>query len=429
MRVPRSVRPSVLRIIALVSGLSAAHFHPAVAQIYNVREMNTDQIVALDRAKTVVLIPVGNLEEHGPYLPSDTDGYQSEYLARRLASAIASRPGWSVLNFPPVPLGVASAQNIGGKLHFPGSYDVRESTFRAVFVDLAVTLGEQGFRWVFVVDSHGAPGHHRALDQAGDYFRARYGGRMVGLNGLVPVQNAAAGLGAARSQAFRDENGLDVHAGANEHSYLLFLQPDLVHPGFVNAKPLTGRSWADLARIVRADDWPGYFGSPRLASREYGEARMQARAAVMTDYALKILDGLDERTVPRRTASHGFMWGLTFLWILVALGLIWLVLTARAIFTFPRWTRRILAGGQTTLRLVLGHVLPALVGVALSILILQGLPYVRFTPSLLRLPPYPDYLLAVLAIVTIAVAVVRLGIVLRALVRRRTERTVSTIGS
>jgi creatinine amidohydrolase len=421
MRIPRTARPSVLRIAALVSGLSALQSHPVVAQIYNVQEMNTDQIVALDRAKTVVLIPVGNLEEHGPYLPSYTDGYQSEYLARRLASAIASRPGWSVLNFPPVPLGVASAQNIGGKLHFPGAYDVRESTFRAVFVDLAVNLGEQGFRWAFVVDSHGAPSHHRALDQAGDYFRATYGGRMVSLNGLVPVENSAAGVGAARSQAFRDENGFDVHAGANEHSYLLFLQPDLVHPGFQNAKPLTARSWADLWQIARADDWPGYFGSPRLASREYGEARMQARATVMTDYALKILDGLDERTVPRRTGSSGFTAGLTILWITAALGLMWLILTARAIFTFPRWTRRIVAGGHTTLRLVLEHVLPAFVGVAVSILILQGLPYVRFTPSLLRLPPYPDYLLAVLAFVTITVAVLRLGIVLRAVVRSRSK--------
>jgi creatinine amidohydrolase/Fe(II)-dependent formamide hydrolase-like protein len=102
-----------------VSGLSALHSHPVVAQIYNVQEMNTDRIVALDRTKTVVLIPVGNLEEHGPYLPWYTDGYQAEYLARRLASAIAPRPGWSVLNFPPVRLGVGSAENFGGNYTSP----------------------------------------------------------------------------------------------------------------------------------------------------------------------------------------------------------------------------------------------------------------------------------------------------------------------
>ena len=37
--------------------------------------MNTEQIKALDREKTVVLLPVGILEEHRPYLPSFSDDY------------------------------------------------------------------------------------------------------------------------------------------------------------------------------------------------------------------------------------------------------------------------------------------------------------------------------------------------------------------
>jgi len=423
VRVRRTVVRLMLRVVAVVCGPAALHSCPVVAQIHNVQEMSTDRIAALDRARTVVLIPGGILEEHGPYLPSYSDGYQSEYLARQLANAIASRPGWSVLMFPPVPLGVDGANGLGGKPHYPGTYTVRESTLQAVFVDLAVNLGGQGFRWVFIIDIHGAPRHHRALDHAGDYFRAVYGGRMVNLGGLVPVRDTTAQARDARSQAFRDEDGFSVHAGAGEQSDLLFVRPDLVRPGYENAQPLTGRSWADLARIARADGWPGYFGSPRLATREYGEARMQARAASMTDYALKILDGLDERTVPRRAASHGFFFSRTIVWMVAALGLIWLVVTARAIFTFPRWTRRILVGGQRTLRLVLGQVLPALVGIAVSVLTLQGLSYVGFSPSLLRLPPYPEYLLTLLAFVTITLAVVRLGIVLRALVRSRTRRT------
>ena len=44
------------------------------AQILRIGEMNTQQIRALDLAKTVVLIPGGILEEHGPYLrPMRTD--------------------------------------------------------------------------------------------------------------------------------------------------------------------------------------------------------------------------------------------------------------------------------------------------------------------------------------------------------------------
>jgi len=60
------------------------------------------------------------------------------------------------------------------------------ATLRAVYMDLANELGAQGFRWVFLVHNHGAPNHHKALNQASDYFHDVYGGTMVHLFGLKP---------------------------------------------------------------------------------------------------------------------------------------------------------------------------------------------------------------------------------------------------
>src|SRR5882724_12930790 len=95
------------------------------AQILRIGEMNTQQIHALDLPKTVVLIPGGILEEHGPYLPSYTDGYADDAYTRELAKAIVARPGWTVVLFPQIPLGNDPANTIGGKTIFPGSYPVR----------------------------------------------------------------------------------------------------------------------------------------------------------------------------------------------------------------------------------------------------------------------------------------------------------------
>jgi creatinine amidohydrolase/Fe(II)-dependent formamide hydrolase-like protein len=75
------------------------------AQILRIGEMNTQQIRALNLQKTVVLIPGGILEEHGPYLPSYTDGYADDAYIRELAKAIVARPGWTVVLFPQIPLG------------------------------------------------------------------------------------------------------------------------------------------------------------------------------------------------------------------------------------------------------------------------------------------------------------------------------------
>ena len=41
----------------------------ASAQVVRVGDLNTRQIRALDRSRTVVFLQGGMLEEHGPYLP------------------------------------------------------------------------------------------------------------------------------------------------------------------------------------------------------------------------------------------------------------------------------------------------------------------------------------------------------------------------
>src|SRR5687768_7016629 len=136
--------PAILFAILFACGISQA-------QIYRVAEMNVAQIRALDKQKTVVILPGGMLEEHGPHLPSFTDGYSNEWLTQRLAEDIASRPGWTVLVFPMIPLGHAGGNEIGGKQVFPGTYSIRRNTLRAIFMDLATELGEQGFCRIFIM--------------------------------------------------------------------------------------------------------------------------------------------------------------------------------------------------------------------------------------------------------------------------------------
>jgi hypothetical protein len=83
----RSLLTTLLLTLAASSG---------EAQIHYVARMNTDQIRALDRNKTVIVLPGGILEQHGPYLPSFADGFGNEWTSGRLAEAIVAKPGWQV---------------------------------------------------------------------------------------------------------------------------------------------------------------------------------------------------------------------------------------------------------------------------------------------------------------------------------------------
>ena len=276
------------------------------AQIHRLTQMNVEQISALDKQKTVVILTGGILEEHGPHLPSFTDGFSNEWLAQKLAEAIVERPGMSVLIFPTIPLGHEGANEIGGKHVFPGTYSVRRTTLRAIFMDLATEFGLQGFRRIFVMHGHGAPFHNLMLDQAGDYFRDTYGGRMVHLRGLLPTAEQLAKLKLSplnlnlSQSAMKEIGEMDEHAGFEETSRLMFLRPELVSPIYSRLAPQTTNNPVEFFKAARADDWLGYLSSPRLANANYGARLQQYRSARDNALALSLLDGtLDERDIPR----------------------------------------------------------------------------------------------------------------------------------
>ena len=136
-------------------------------------------------------------------------------VAQKLAEAILPR-GWALLSCRSYLR--SGGERDGGKYVFPGTYSIRRTTLRAIFMDLATELGEQGFRRIFVMHGHGGPFHNLSLDQAGDYFRDTYSGSMVNLHGLEPTAEQMAKLKLTRpnlklSESQRKEIGtMDDHA-------------------------------------------------------------------------------------------------------------------------------------------------------------------------------------------------------------------------
>jgi creatinine amidohydrolase/Fe(II)-dependent formamide hydrolase-like protein len=293
------MKSTIIRILYYLTCILALLLPPnrVFGQIYHVQEMNTEQIKALDREKTVVLLPVGILEEHGPFLPSGSDIYITDRRTSELANALVERPGWKVLIFPVIPLGTGPANTVGRKYVFPGSYTVRPATLRAIFMDLATDLGEQGFRWIFIVNAHLGVSHNRILNQAGDYFRDTYGGHMVNLAALI---YRPPGQSQTRSEEEQREDAGSTHAGASETSLLLYFRPELVSPGYKNARQLPYRDQKQRIEIARATDWPGYWGSPRLATAAAAAARWKDNSSRLTELAHKILDGFDYSQMKRR---------------------------------------------------------------------------------------------------------------------------------
>jgi creatinine amidohydrolase/Fe(II)-dependent formamide hydrolase-like protein/ketosteroid isomerase-like protein len=288
-----------LRLVVLVIAMGLAG-SDAAGEVVRVADLNTRQIRALDRDRTVVILQGGMLEEHGPYLPAFTDGILSERLTAEIAGGVvAKKPEWTALLFPPVSVGASGYNEIGRQFVFPGTYAVRPSTLKAMYMDLANQLGEQGFKWIMIVHVHGSPLHIEALDEAGDYFRDAYGGRMVNLWGLLPVIGGWGSGMSAMTEAQKKEDGVSLHGGADEHSLMLHLQPNLVAPDYQQAPSVTGSTYSESVAAARQKDWPGYIGAPRLGNAALGRRIWTSLSASALKTTLEILEGADPAKYPR----------------------------------------------------------------------------------------------------------------------------------
>jgi creatinine amidohydrolase len=261
-----------------VAGQTVAQRDPSAppSRVHKLEELTWPQIDALDRQRTLFILPVGMIEQHGPHLPvgADTIGvtYEANEVATRVSRAL---PDWNVVMMPSINYGQGGANLIGGRFVHPGTYAIRQSTLRALIADLGGQIAQNGFKWVFILNGHGAPTHNIAINEACDFVSETFGVTMLHATGLFRADAAIQARGEAVnakhfSAADRSGFGLDVHAGVGETSGIVAIRPDLVRSDYKTLPSQAGRSLEELRAIAGAPGWQGYLSSPAQATAAYG---------------------------------------------------------------------------------------------------------------------------------------------------------------
>ena len=291
--------------VFVCAGAVSASVQPRDSRIYKLEELAWPRIDALDRARTMFILPIGMLEEHGPHLPIAADTFGVAFEAKGVAARVSQAlPAWTIVMMPLIPYGESGANEIGGDLVHPGTYGIRQSTLRSLVADIGAQVAQNGFTSIFVLTGHAAPTHGIAVNEACDFVSETFGVTMLHVSGLFradPSIQAEGGRIAARhfSAAELSSFGLDVHAGLSETSVGLFLRPDLVDRGYRKLPSLPGGSRLDLQRIARTEGWIGYFSSPARATAAYGRAVETWWVDGLSDIILRAAGGNDASRAPR----------------------------------------------------------------------------------------------------------------------------------
>ncbi len=291
---------------------------------YKLEELRYTQLDAFERSKTLFVLAVSPLEEHGPHLPLGVDAFNAEYFSDEITRGFLTKhPEWNVVRIPTLFVG-------SFLFDAPGSIRVRPRTIRNLVVDTLSSLAKYGYQHFLISNAHGGPTHVIALEQAARIVSRRFGVRALSYSGhLIWSFLSGQYWQEMKEQLQLSDSDLellkqDSHAGEWETSMMLKLRPDLVDPSYKQLKPFTVRPAQRLRPNypLKMGEKLGYVGHPSRAN----ESLAGLSSKFLTEKALELVE--KELFSGERLPASAFY---KFRWIALAILLVALIAVAALI--------------------------------------------------------------------------------------------------
>lgn len=175
------------------------------------QDLATTDFARVDPARTIALLPVAAIEQHGPHLPLATDalinqGVVAEALRRLPATA-------SVLVLPALDIGDSLEHSA-----FPGTLSADLEALLGLWLAVGRGVARAGVKKLVIFNSHGGQRAH--VDLAALRLRVAHG--------LLVVRAHTFSFGVPPGLFDADELAHGLHGGAVETSLIMHLRPALV---------------------------------------------------------------------------------------------------------------------------------------------------------------------------------------------------------
>jgi creatinine amidohydrolase len=259
-------------------------------------DLTTAEFKSLDPERTIVIVPVAAVEQHGPHLPVLTDTAIADGMLATLRAMLPS--DLNVLVLPTQAYGKSNEHLLS-----PGTVTLPAHVLIDTLVEIGASIARAGLRKVILMNSHG--GNVEVLAIVSRELRVRH--KML----CVPTQWKRFGLPAGLYDALEERHG--IHGGDIETSLMLHFRPDLVHMDkaknfissaiaieqeFTHLRPTGPHAFAWIAQDLNAE---GPVGNAAIATAEKGrktaEHQVEGAIALLRDITAFRLDRLHDGDV------------------------------------------------------------------------------------------------------------------------------------
>jgi creatinine amidohydrolase len=248
--------------------------------VHQLSKLNLQDLHTIPKDRSVVLVPVGPIEEHGPHLPLGTDAILAEFYAEKIKDEILVKSTETHIVVLPT---FYSGSDV---LVMPGSVEINPQTLRGLLYQTCVGLADAGFKKIIFVSSHGGPRHVVVLDEVCSKLKWRKKVKAISvcsailfdvLNGKFAdkISDRVILKGHQPTTEEREALKKDYHGGMLETSLMLLAHPDLVHVCYSALEAKTVSSVFKINKGTAKKLGPGYIGYPSYAKKVWGEATLE----------------------------------------------------------------------------------------------------------------------------------------------------------
>lgn len=226
-------------------------------------ELRAPELARLLGPASIIVQPLGAVEQHGPHLPYNTD----LVVAERVAAAAVERVGEQLDVWLLPPLAYTKSNEHAWSA---GTIWLSATTLLSVLDDIGRCVAATPARKLVFFNGHG--GNSALVNVANRELRLRHGLMTFLAHPGVPVDQGGAAL--------PEELGMGIHGGTNETSMMLHVAPESVDMSVATRnvpEALAGNRYVRFGGPVSfgwlSDDFgpDGHIGDPTAATAELGK--------------------------------------------------------------------------------------------------------------------------------------------------------------